>query len=217
MTYRVVFEKRSRTDGEPSALDPTLELDNELPEGVVADKNLVEWLESDAQHSQETLDEDDAFLAMASAEVWEYEIISGKDEEFQDAMKRSKVVLEYTITDEAETLPEDALPKPLRQAVTIRSGMGDASEAEGPGSQVTGDASAGGSASHSTDDGSESLDEGGRDDLRFADADDPALGLTDSDAASDWAANTGPSRGPGRGVKTRDLTDKSSTLRPGKR
>jgi hypothetical protein len=143
MKYQVVFEKRSRTDGEPSAIDPTLQLDTELPEGVVADKNLVEWIESEAQHSQEALDEDDAFLAMASAEVWEYDVLSGKDREFKDAMKRSGVVLEYTVIDETETLPEDALPKPLRQAEPIPSGMGDASEAEGPAAHPTVDRSAG--------------------------------------------------------------------------
>jgi hypothetical protein len=110
MIYHVVFEKRSRTDGEPSAIDPTLQLDNELPEGVVADKTFVEWLESEGQHSQESLDEDDGFLAMASAEVWEYNVVSSKDEEFQDAIRRSRVVLEYTVIDEAETLPEDTLP-----------------------------------------------------------------------------------------------------------
>ncbi len=101
-------------------MDPTLQLDGELPEGVVADKSAVEWIESEAQHSQEELDEDDAFLGFASAEIWEYDVFAGRDDEFKAAMKRSKVVLEYTVVDEANTPPEDAVAPPMRKPQSIR-------------------------------------------------------------------------------------------------
>lgn len=65
MRYRVAFEKRLQSDGHESPIDPTALLDEELADGVVAEKVFVERLEPDAQHSQETLDEDDAFLALA--------------------------------------------------------------------------------------------------------------------------------------------------------
>ena len=72
MTYRVAFAKRFQSDGTESALDPSSELDIDIPDGVVASKEMVERFEPSAQHSQEVLDEDDAFLGLASAEVCEY-------------------------------------------------------------------------------------------------------------------------------------------------
>ena len=137
MNYRVVFEKRSRSDGEPSAMDPTLLLDQELAEGVVADKSQIEWIESDADHGEDALDEDDAFLGMASADVWEYEVFTGKEAEFENAMRRSRVVLEYTVVDEDEIAADDADPVRLREPLPIPSGVGDATEDEGPAGQKT--------------------------------------------------------------------------------
>src|SRR5437016_11319737 len=76
--YRVAFQKRLQTDGQPSPLDATTELDSELADGVVAEKSFVERLESQAEHSQEVLDEDDAFLGLAATEVWEYDVVNGR-------------------------------------------------------------------------------------------------------------------------------------------
>lgn len=47
------------------------ELDVNLPDGAVAEKVFVERLEPAAQHSQEVLDEDDAFLGAVTAEAWD--------------------------------------------------------------------------------------------------------------------------------------------------
>ena len=103
MRYRLSFEKRLRTDGQDSALDTVIELDEKLPDGIVAEKTFIEYLEPQAQHSQEVLDEDDAFLALAGAEVWEYEILDGHSEEFEDAVRNSKVVFEATVIEDAGT------------------------------------------------------------------------------------------------------------------
>jgi hypothetical protein len=137
MKYRVMFEKRSRSDGEPSAMDPTLLLDEELAEGIVADKAQIEWFDSDAQHGQEALDEDDAFLGLASADVWEYAVFSGKESEFEDAMRRSRVVLEFTIIDDEETAADEADAATLQDPMPIPSGLGDATEDDGPAGRPT--------------------------------------------------------------------------------
>ena len=100
MLYRVTFAKRFQSDGEASSLDPTAELDTYLADGVVVDKSLVSQFDPEAKHSQEVLDEDDAFLGMAAAEVWEYDVADGREREFEDAIRNSQVVMEFqTIGD----------------------------------------------------------------------------------------------------------------------
>lgn len=103
MTYRVAFAKRTQSDGNPSDIEPAPELESFLADGVVADKRFVERLESEAQHSQEVLDEDDAFLGLASAEVWEYDVVDGHQQEFEDALRNSEVVMEFDVIDETST------------------------------------------------------------------------------------------------------------------
>lgn len=100
MVYRVTFAKRFQSDGEPSALDPTAELEVYLPEGVVVDKALVSQFDPEAKHNQDVLDEDDAFLGMAAAEVWEYEVTDGRQGEFEDAIRNSQVVMEFQQIDD---------------------------------------------------------------------------------------------------------------------
>src|ERR1700722_4187138 len=62
MRYRVAFTKR-----EESTMRPSAELDLNLSDGVVAEKVLMEELDSEAQHGEEELDEDDSFLGSAAA------------------------------------------------------------------------------------------------------------------------------------------------------
>lgn len=100
MTYRVTFAKRFQADGNESHLDPTAELDVNLAEGIVLDKVFVQRLEPEARHNQEVLDEDDAFLGMAAAEVWEYQVEDGRDQEFLDAISNSQTVMEYQTIDD---------------------------------------------------------------------------------------------------------------------
>ena len=71
-------------------------------DGVVAEKSFVERLESQAEHSQEVLDEDDAFLGLAATEVWEYDVADGRDQEFRDALVNSQMVIEF---EELEDTP----------------------------------------------------------------------------------------------------------------
>ena len=54
------------------------------------------------------------------------------------------------------------------------------------------------------------------DDLTIVSEDDPSLGLTAHGDAEpqDWAANSGPTRNPDRGVATDSISDTGSTLGP---
>jgi hypothetical protein len=236
MTYRVAFSKRFQSDGAESALDPTAELDLYLADGVVADKVFVERFEPEAKHSQEVLDEDDAFLGLSAAEVWDYEVLDERRQEFEDAIQNSETVMEFNIVDET-TADESDLSSgvPLGDGSTrvdpmtnndgdevTRSGSGVRSGIDdGPGGQPTGDPSAGETTPDrpylgvSESDGIQS-DAGGLDDLTIVSADDPNLGLTNYEGSGpdDWAADTGPSRVADRGIASADMSDDESTLAP---
>src|SRR3954451_9236392 len=109
MRYRVVFAKRFQSDGTESALDPTAEMDVYIPDGVVADKVFVERFEPASKHNQEVLDEDDAWLGLAAAELWDYDIVDGCEQDFVDAMRNSETVMEFSVIEETSVDPEDAI------------------------------------------------------------------------------------------------------------
>lgn len=116
MRYRVAFYGRIMSDGSDSGMQPSAELDLNIPEGVVLEKELVEKLETEAQHSQEVLDEDDAFLGSAATEVWEYEVVNQRAREFEDALENSDLVLEADVVDTTVTTADEApeYPPPAR-------------------------------------------------------------------------------------------------------
>ena len=221
MRYRVAFAKRFQSNGRESAIDPTAELDVNLVEGVVADKAFIERLEPASQHSQEVLDEDDAFLGHAVPEVWEYEIVDGRQDEFIEAMRISHVVMDYDVIDDTATEADDVpsvelssgdafASEPVTEQATpfrkdaTRAGSGVNSADDGPAGQVTGDPSAGGFSprqdSLGVDEVSGIIDKqaGELDELTIKSADDPTLGLTNRGVVppQDWAADTGSSRVP---------------------
>jgi hypothetical protein len=103
MRYRVAFTKR-----EESTMRPSSELDLNLSDGVVAEKVLVEELDSEAEHGEDGLDEDDSFLGSAAAEVWEYEVVDVRKREFEDALQNSDLVLESEVIDDTVTEASDA-------------------------------------------------------------------------------------------------------------
>jgi hypothetical protein len=184
MTYRVVFAKRFQSDGRESAIDPTAELDVYLPDGVVAAKTFVERFEPEAKHSQEILDEDDAFLGMASAEVWEYEVLDERRQDFVDAVQNSQTVMEVEVVDESATDADD-LSSPVNLADGDTKVPADAGDSgDGPAGRGLRDSIAG--------DGADSELEG----LTIRNAEDPRLGMTNvgGKPAQDWAADTGPTR-----------------------
>jgi hypothetical protein len=215
MRYRVAFSKRVQSDGNDSAMRPSAELDENLSEGVVAEKVFIEQLETEAQHSQEVLDEDDAFLGSAAPEVWEYEVVDARAREFEEALQNSDLVLEFDVVDTSVTNADEASDMVLSDrgvypndggnaGVNVTAtGSGVRSGDDGPAGMPTGDPSAGGlnpaaemsgsSAEVFSQPGSEGIE-----DLTVTTASDPRLGLTNkgSKPAQDWAANTGPTRKP---------------------
>ena len=155
MRYRVAVVKRIDSEGHESSLEPSLDVDTLVPDGVVADKVFVEHLESDAEHVQETLDEDDAFLGSATTEIWEYEVVDERAAEFEEAMRRSRRVLEFEPIEADLTGPEEALDEipsdeprlsqsPADEAAVTRHGSGVRAGDDGPAGRPTGDPSAGG-------------------------------------------------------------------------
>ncbi len=225
MLYRVAFQKRFQSDGAESTLDPSSELDVYLPDGVVADKEFVERFEPASQHSQEVLDEDDAFMAMASTEVWEYDVVDERRSDFEDAIRNSQMVMDFEVIDETPTDPDEVTgvnlgdgeshaPEQARAAAasrgTVREGLGVRGVDDGPGGQPTVDTSAGEmtpSRPYLNLDDAEGIASdggGGIDDLTIVSADDPSLGLTEfgETGPDDWAAATGPARVPDRGLQT---------------
>lgn len=223
----MAFEKRFQSDGDESALDPSSELDVYLADGVVAGKAFVERFEPQAEHSQEALDEDDAFLGLASPEVWEYDVVDARASEFEDAIRNSGLVMEFEVVDETTTDADEAtgvalgdgstrIAPPSQTSVrSMRTAAGAGGVGDGPGGQQTVDPSAGADApgrpymSMDEVDGIDNSGSGGIDELNIVSADDPSLGLTDigDTGPDDWAANTGPSRAPGRGIISNDKGD----------
>jgi len=71
----------------------------------VEDAQVDAWIvahpqtEPAALHPQETLDEDDDFLALGT-EVWEYEVADGREQEFIEALENSRMVLDYEQLDD---------------------------------------------------------------------------------------------------------------------
>ena len=92
MRYRVTFLERTNAAGQPSEFPPDY-LSIQVPDGVILDKTFVERDEPAAVHVEEALEEDDSFLSIGS-ETWDYEIASGRERDFLDAVKNSRVAME---------------------------------------------------------------------------------------------------------------------------
>ena len=216
MRYRVVFAKRFQSDGSASNLNPVAEMDVYIPDGVVADKEFVERFEPEAKHSQEVLDEDDAWLGLAAPEVWEYDVVDTRRQDFEDAMRNSETVMEFSVIDETSTEPDEATgvnlldgddraPERINDSDDVsRGGSGVRAVDDGPGGQPTVDPSADGMGPSrpylvaDEEDGIANDGTDGIDDLTVLAADDPSLGLTDygDKPADDWAADTGSAKTP---------------------
>lgn len=102
MKYRVVFRERSDQKGE-KADDPASFLDAELDDDTVLDSRFVGRLGPDATHSSDALEEDDSFMSI-SPEIWEYDVADGKDEDFQDALRNSGMVMEFEALESSDEL-----------------------------------------------------------------------------------------------------------------
>jgi hypothetical protein len=102
MRYQVVFKKRFNQEGDGSD-SPQVLLN--LPDGVIEEASMVEQIQPDSVHVEESMDEDDDFLPFGS-EIWEISVVNSREDEFKSALEESGVVMEYDVVeedDEAET------------------------------------------------------------------------------------------------------------------
>jgi hypothetical protein len=102
MKYRVVFRERANREGD-QAEDPTAFLDVQLDDETVLDATSVERNGPDARHNSDILEEDDDFLSLAT-EVWEYDVADGKDQDFTDALRNSRMVIEFEPLEASDEL-----------------------------------------------------------------------------------------------------------------
>ncbi len=102
MKYKVVFRERSDSAGE-KADDPPSFLDTQLDDETVLDAVFVGRNRPDALHNSDSIEEDDAFLSIAT-EVWEYDVAEGKDEDFKNACLNSGMVVEFEPLESADEL-----------------------------------------------------------------------------------------------------------------
>ncbi len=98
MTYRIVFRERSNESGDKADNPPSF-LDSELQDGVILDARFVGRIEPNSLHNSDKLEEDDAFLARSTAEIWEYDIADEQWKVFEDAIRNSGMVMEFERLD----------------------------------------------------------------------------------------------------------------------
>jgi len=102
--YRVTFRKRFSQDGE--AADAPVTFLN-LADGVVIDSTVVETIEPDNLHVEETMDEDDDFLSLGT-EIWDFDVAEHAQQEFKDALVNSEMVIEWEELDhEDDDVPNE--------------------------------------------------------------------------------------------------------------
>jgi hypothetical protein len=83
--------------------EPAEYVELELPDGVVLDKVFIERTEPASEHVQGVLDEDDSFESVGS-EIWEYDVADGREQDFIDALRNSRMVMEYDRIDDVEMI-----------------------------------------------------------------------------------------------------------------
>ena len=93
MIYRVTFMERTDEAGEATE-NPTDYLAIQVSDGVILNRSFLQRDKPLALHSEEKLDEDNSFLSIGS-ETWDYEVADDRQDEFEQAMRRSQMVMEF--------------------------------------------------------------------------------------------------------------------------
>jgi hypothetical protein len=102
--FRVAFMERTDSVGDRTE-DPTEYLELEIPDGVILDRTFLEKAEPAAQHVQGVMDEDDSFESVGT-EVWEYDIADGREQDFVNALRNTRMVLEIENIDNIEMIDQ---------------------------------------------------------------------------------------------------------------
>jgi hypothetical protein len=93
-----------RTDFEGEKTEqPTEYVELDLDDGVVIDQVFVERTEPASEHVQGVLDEDDSFESIGT-EIWEYDVADGREQDFVDALRNSRMVVEYERIDDIDMI-----------------------------------------------------------------------------------------------------------------
>ena len=106
MRYRVTFQERFDGEGNNTENPPEFV---DVMDGVVLDSAFIQRDAPESLHVQEVMDEVDNFLSRGT-EVWEYEIADGRERDFIDALKNSKMVIEYIELDQVPGLGGESVP-----------------------------------------------------------------------------------------------------------
>lgn len=70
----------------------------------MTEAEFVERFEPDALHGSDRMEEDDDFLSLGT-EVWEFDVASGREKEFQEAVTNTGTALEVDEVDSEEGMP----------------------------------------------------------------------------------------------------------------
>ena len=117
MKYRVAFMERTDAVGNRTENPPEY-VELNLADGVVLDQVFIERIEPDSLHVQEVMDEDDSFESIGT-EVWEYDVADGRDQEFIDALKNSRIVIDYEAIDDIDMI-DGSEPRPAGSTPSTR-------------------------------------------------------------------------------------------------
>ncbi len=107
--FRVAFLERTDWQGEKTE-EPSEYVELELADGIAVDQVFVERTEPTSQHVQGVLDEDDGFQSIGT-EIWEYDVVDGREQDFIDALRNSRMVMEFERIDDIDMI-EPGKPEP---------------------------------------------------------------------------------------------------------
>jgi hypothetical protein len=119
MKFRVAFMERTNAGGE-STEEPSEYVELDLADGVVLDCSFVGRTKPDALHVEESLEEDDSFESIGT-ETWEYDIAEGREQEFIDALKNSRMAIDYEELDNLDMIePGELAPSSAGAALQAK-------------------------------------------------------------------------------------------------
>lgn len=96
--YRIAFMERTDGEGNPTE-NPTGYVNLDLMDGVVEEALFVERTEPESTHGGDSIEEEDDSFESIGTEVWEYAIADGREREFLDAVKNSRMAIDVQEID----------------------------------------------------------------------------------------------------------------------
>jgi hypothetical protein len=94
MKYRVIFRERAGVS-RGVVQNPVGFLQGSLSDSVVRTSKFVLRNDPEFKNSSDQADDDVEFRHLGT-EIWEYEVVEGRDQEFKDALLNSGSIIEFT-------------------------------------------------------------------------------------------------------------------------